>query len=751
MKTTPQEMTVTGQVTWLYHSSATFSAGILTTDEHRQLRFRGKFLVRKDEQVTLVGHMITHEIYGAQFDARTVRYTLDMAPAGLAAYLANNPAFHGIGPVKAQQIAAAFGSNFDTIMRDTPERLREVVHLSDETLTTLREEWLARSEMNALASWLSAYGLTHCQLTKIIERYGHQARTLLMADPYLLCRDVDGFGFARTDEVAQKLGTPKEHPGRLAAALRDIVVRQSEDGHCWIARDEVIRQAVKVLALDSLQAMTLVAERLDEVIDAAELVEEDDAQTTRVALPRLYLRERDLAHWLQAYGHRPCPHGPDMRQAGSLLATYTTNLTGRQRAAVKMALASQISLMVGAAGSGKSYTIAALFDIFDNLNLSVALCAPTGKAAKRLEEVAGTRAQTLHRLLGYNGREWAHTADNPLDIDVIIVDEVSMVDVDLAWHLFSAIDFTRTRLFLVGDHQQLPPVGAGNLLRDLLQNDYLPVCVLDQVIRQAGTLKENSNAILTGHLAPTAPGMSGTARPWYVIDTFKDADAVIPALLELLREKLPALGFDPVHEVQIVSPYRKGPLGTQRLNAEVQRLIQRERYGVELPPVRDGGRITFHIGDKVMQTRNNYGLDVMNGAIGVIDNITAVPRAEGTQRVLIIDFDGQQVQIPVGSDQERDLALAYVTTIHKSQGSEFPCVIVILHRQHAYMLHRNLLYTAVTRARKTAILFGDQTGMRLAVTTTTVEERRTWLSLWGTPRATSSTSPTTNEEEIPHA
>jgi len=751
VKIAPQEITVTGQVTWLYHSSATFSAGILTTDDHRQVRFRGKFLVRKDDRVTLSGRMVTHQVYGDQLDARTIRYTLEMEPAGLAHYLANNPAFHGIGPAKAQQIAAAFGRDFDRILRETPERLREATHLSDETLETLRREWLQRSEINALASWLSAYGLTHCQLTKIVDRFGHQAKALLMEDPYLLCREIDGFGFARTDEVAQKLGTPKEHPGRIAAALRDLIARQADDGHCWTEREAVIREAVKLLALDSLDAMTLVAARLDDLLDASELSEEDDGQTARIAVRRLHQRERDLAAWLTAYGRQAAPDTLSSAKITALISMYAGNLTTRQRQAVKLALTSTISLLTGAAGSGKSYTIAALFDILDNLDLNVALCAPTGKAAKRLEEVAGARAQTVHRLLGYNGREWAHSSENPLDYDVIIVDEVSMVDIDLAWRLFDAIDFARTRLVLVGDHQQLPPVGAGNLLRDLLTYDYLPVCVLDQVIRQAGTLKENSNAILKGRLAPTAPGMSGALRPWYVIDTLKDPEVVVDSLLELLREKLPALGFDPVRDIQIVTPYRKGPLGATRLNAEVQRLLQGECHGINLPPTKEHARVAFHIGDKVMQTRNNYMLDVMNGAIGVIENITAVPTDAGTQRVLIIDFDGQRVTIPIGSDQERDLSLAYVTTIHKSQGSEFPCVIAILHRQHAYMLHRNLLYTAVTRARKTAILFGDQTGMRLAVNTTTVEERRTWLSVWGTLRTKRATDLTTTEEDPIHA
>jgi len=743
-------VTLQGRVAWLYHSSPRFSAGLLLTDDARRVRFRGPFLLQVDERVTLIGRMTKHHVYGEQFDAQRLTYDLALEPAGLAQYLANNPAFHGIGPAKAERIAVAFGSDFDRVIREEPARVRDAAQLTEETLATLREAWLARTELNALASWLAAYGLTHYQLTKIVERFGHQAKTLLMADPYLLCREVEGFGFARTDGIALKLGVNKTHPGRIAAALRDLVGQALEDGHCWVERDALVQEAVRVLALDTLEAYDQVAHQLQTLLRDAVLVAQSDGMTLLIALPWVLTREADLAQWLQDQGRRRMP-GIGGAPLQARIAATGIALTPRQREAVKLALSSRLCLIVGAAGSGKSYTIAAVHEMVEATGRRVALCAPTGKAAKRLEEVTGCRAQTLHRLLGYNGRAWAASHEQPLDYDVVIVDEVSMVDIELAWRLFDAIDFSRTQVVLVGDHQQLPPVGAGNLLRDLLQYDYLPVCVLDRVIRQAGTLKENSAAILRGQLAPTAPGVPGTARPWYVIDTLQDPDAVVTALCELVRQKLPALGFDPVRDVQILTPYRKGPLGAQRLNLELQRVVQLERYGRELPPVDTQRHPVFYPGDKVMQTRNNYAMDVMNGAIGVIDAISVAATEDGAQRVLVVDFDGQRVQIPVGSDAERELTLAYATTVHKAQGSEYPCVVAILHRQHAYMLHRNLLYTAVTRARNTAILFGDRTGMRRAVTTTTVDERRTWLSLWGTPRATVPTPVTTEEEELTHA
>jgi len=740
-------ITVQGTITWLYHSSPTFSAGILTTEDRQQIRFRGKFLVQANERVRLTGVPVTHRVYGEQLDVQQLAYDLALDAAGLAAYLANNPSFRGIGPARATAIAQTFGADFDRIIREEPARLR-ALNLSEETIATLQREWLARAEINTLASWLSAYGLTHCQLTKIVDRYGHQAKALLTADPYLLCREVDGFGFARTDAVALKLGTPKDHPGRIDAAVRDQVLQQAEDGHCWVPRAELVRETTRLLALDDLDAQLRVAARVDALVAAGVLCEERAEDQTRLALPWVYQRERDLRAWLLAHRGEEVILGESRKRLSSHISIYGEQVTRGQRKAITTALTSRISAILGAAGSGKSYTVAVITDVAQALGQTVALCAPTGKAAKRLEEVTGARATTLHRLLGYNGREWARHHEDPLDQDIIIVDECSMLDIELAWRLFDALDFSRTRLILVGDHQQLPPVGVGNLVRDLLRYDYAPVCVLDQVIRQAGLLKENSTSILQGVVAPTAPGAPGIARPWYVIDSLREVDTVRAYLGELLATKLPSLGFDIVRDVQLVTPYRKGPLGTQALNLEIQRLVQQERHGRELPLVADQQRPTFYPGDKVMQTRNNYTLDLMNGAIGIVEGTSVVANEQGTQRVLLVDFDGRTIPIPLGSDQERELELAYATTVHKAQGSEFPCVIAIVHRTHAYMLHRNLLYTAVTRARQTAILFGDQTGLRRAAQTVTVDARRTWLSVWGTARGAADAEPALEEEQI---
>jgi exodeoxyribonuclease V alpha subunit len=298
-----------------------------------------------------------------------------------------------------------------------------------------------------------------------------------------------------------------------------------------------------------------------------------------------------------------------------------------------------------------------------------------------------------------------------------------MVDVPLAWHLFEAVDLLRTTVLLVGDHNQLPPVGPGNILRDLIQTRAIPTVILDKVVRQAGVLKENCTAVLKGEVRKTSEASVAGCRDWYLVDQFTDPMAARSFLLELFQERLDALGFDIIKDVQVLTPTHKGPLGTKELNEELQRLIQRKLWNTEVPPVTMGRRAPFLKHDKVIQTRNNYDLNVMNGAIGYVVDVLA----KGT---LVIDFDGMPVELEKGSPDLQDLQLAYALTIHKTQGSEFPCAVVVVHKAHSFMHHRNLLYTGVTRARRTAIVLGDHWGIQNCAKRCQVDDRRTFLPLF---------------------
>jgi exodeoxyribonuclease V alpha subunit len=438
-----------------------------------------------------------------------------------------------------------------------------------------------------------------------------------------------------------------------------------------------------------------------------------------VADPEIQRMETELAEVLKTAGRRS-PHA--VAEAEHLLDAEGGELNPEQRDAVGNALDFSISLVTGGAGSGKTYAVSTIASIAERLELKVVLAAPTGKAAKRLEEVVGHEASTIHRLLGFNGSTYSRDALNPIEADILVVDEVSMVDIALAWRLFQAVDRARTAVVLVGDHNQLPPVGPGNLLRDLVRSLAIPTTVLTRIIRQAGVLKENSTAILDGEVRPTSNSLVGARRPWYVIDKFTDRDDVQRMLLLLFEEVLQdRLGYDLTRDVQVLTPTHKGPLGTVELNIELQRLLQQKLFGVEVAPVEAGHRARPYPGDKVIQTKNDYELRVMNGAMGIVVNA-------GADGALVIDFDGREVEIEAGSDALGNVQLAYATSIHKVQGSEFPCAVVIAHKSHSFMHHRNLLYTAVTRAKESVVILGDRWGIDNCAVKRQVDRRNTFLS-----------------------
>ncbi|HOC92722.1 MAG TPA: AAA family ATPase [bacterium] len=409
--------------------------------------------------------------------------------------------------------------------------------------------------------------------------------------------------------------------------------------------------------------------------------------------------------------------------ASIALTRISGDLNPGQKKAVRTAIENATSLVSGGAGTGKTYTVSCIVDIYLDADMTVVLAAPTGKAAKRMEQATGMSASTIHRLLGYDGNVFQRGPDNPIDVDVIILDEVSMLDVPLCWHLFQAIDFSRTNLVLVGDHNQLPPVGPGNILRDLIQRKLVPTTILSEVVRQAGILKENSIAILSGRVPPNVEGTS-TRKEWYVIDKFKEPGEILKFILYLYENVLhEKLGFDLVRDIQLLAPMKKGVLGVDNLNIELQRLLQNKCFGYDVVPVRPNRRPKLHPNDKVIQNRNNYILDVMNGAVGYIK------RYDSDNGVYHIEFDDGVRQFD--NEAMKNISLAYSSTVHKMQGSECECVIAVVHKSQSFMHHRNLFYTAVTRAKKTAIIIGDRWGIKTCAERAFSDKRKTFLSLEG--------------------
>jgi exodeoxyribonuclease V alpha subunit len=757
------ETTLRGKIAHLYFTSENFSAGVLAVQSGpplaRDCKFSVKAGVRIGEEIILHGKWGKHNKYGVQFVADTLEYpSPEPGVEGLANYLANNPAFRGIGPAKAKLIADTFGEEFDNTLRENPEKIAQLCKLNAEQMETLQREWVARADINAISQWLSSFGLTHCQIRRIAEKYGNRAKQVLTDNPYILCEEVETFGFARTDIVALKMGIPKDHPGRIRACLTDLVRQEAEEGgHTYVHRKELIKTAVYKLSFDTLAAEQLIRDQLAVMCsdDASSLVEVEQDGEVLIAQRWLYKMEMDIYQWLlQSRDNIPlfCNAGtgnlePISDEALEYLFTVSmkdelSSASESQRQAIEMVHRSRISVISGGAGTGKSYTIARIYKIYRAINKTIGMCAPTGKAAKRMSQLAeGAEASTIHRLLNYNPIDgWYYCADNKLPHGLIIVDESSMCDIHLLWRLMSAIDFTKTQLLFVGDHNQLPPIGAGNVLRDILAHQIVPTHILIQCFRNAGQLKANCNSLLEGVLKPTTPVLPAGGREWRVVDQLEDTELVIESLRLLMRSEFRRWGFDPIEEAQIITPYNQGALGVNRINWELQKVWQYEEYNVELPEIdpekfkgsrEPSPRLYAH--DKVMQIKNDYKLGpegVMNGTTGVIQSVVTNDKNSIVYRVA---FDGidELVDIEAGSEQAKNLVLAYAVTIHKVQGSEYPCVVAVIHKHHTYMLSRNLVYTAATRARKTAILVGDRIGMRRAVNQVDSSKRRTWIGLLG--------------------
>ena len=705
--------TLHGTIGRIYFSGAKFTAGLLITEDAQDVRFTGKFCAAEGDSVTMVGSWVIDPKYGHQFKVQKLTYDLPQTSEGLKQYLAKHPAFTGIGPATAAKIVdyVASAEHLDRMLRQNIDELHDVLRIPKSTLQSLSEAWIANSAENEIRSYLAGFGLTHHQTQTLLERFGNSVVGVLRSNPYMLIKAIKGYGFKKVDKVARAMGTPKDHPGRIEAGLIYCLNEQFNSGHTWTPGSDLIALANDVLVLDSLDSKQIIRQAARKLVDDGDLVADGNAVST----PYYLEAERLISDTFCTYA---------WQQALLIHAhNHAAVLNEDQRRAYQMAMKHPISVITGGAGTGKTFVITRLTETFQAMNLSVALCAPTGKAAKRIEQLlieAGIKqqAKTIHRLLEYDGTTFnRESLSEPRDsnddedegYDVVIVDEVSMVDVPLMAELLGRMDLKRTRLILVGDHNQLPPVGAGNVLRDIVHHDLVPTVVLERVERQAGVLKANCTAILSGKLMPTAVNDGG----WQVIDLFTEPEHIQTHLRDLIINKIPKrLGYDPVRDVQIITPTHIGKLGTKTINAMMQHLLRDD-------PV---GKARFVVGDKVIQMTNDYTLGVMNGTIGCVESI----QTDG----VMIDFEGAGIRF-VEREKLASVQLAYALTAHKAQGSEFPCVIVLCHKSH-YFADRNWLYTATTRAAKTCVILGDQWGLRHVVKKNNVIQRRTFLSRWAT-------------------
>jgi exodeoxyribonuclease V alpha subunit len=700
-----------GMVESTRYSGDRFTAGQFRSDSGHSFPVVGCFRIEDNQSLKIRGRWECNKSYGWQFTVDQAEFDLKFDGDGLIRYLAMNPDITGIGPARAQQMVDVFGDDFENVLLESPERIAKTCKIAPAIIEQLRDKWHEDRYRNHLMVRLAAFGLTNYQSEAAFKAFGAGAVQIIEKNPYRLIGKARGLGFKTVDGIASGLGVTKSHPDRIKAGFNYILDQAQANGDCYLEYYDLMRKTKNLLATGEDRIKEILSDILDgggglgaECIDGHKLIGQK----------RLMTMERELSE-IFARGDEQSPHIASFTEARRGLAGFAPELNEKQLQALRCAMDFRISLITGGAGTGKTHLLRKLAELAELSGKTVTLAAPTGKAAKRLEEMVGMEAQTIHQLLGYNGSCFR---DLVLGSDLVFVDESSMISSDLGWQFYHSVDFRRTSVVMVGDHHQLPPIGPGNILRDLVNSEAIPITELEQVMRQRGVLKDKCTKLLSGTVdREEADGV------WYVIDQFQDAEKIQGIILDILLDKIDNMGFDQVRDLQILCPTHEGPLGTYTLNRLLQKKIQRKLHGVEVPE----GAIKLLTHDKVIQTRNNYDLGVMNGTIGYVSKINV----DGT---LSINFDGVgTVELAPDSEELYDIELAYALTIHKAQGSEFPCVISVIHRSHCSLPDRNMLYTAATRSRQMSVIIGDAQAIDGCAKRNQTVKRKTFLEHWLNP------------------
>ncbi|GLI95200.1 ATP-dependent RecD-like DNA helicase [Methylocystis echinoides] len=667
------------------------------------------------EFIQAVGVWITDRAHGLQFKADFLRTTPPTTAEGIEKYLGSGMV-RGIGPVLAKRIVAAFGVKTFEIIEAEPERMREVSGIGEFRAGKIVAGWAEQKAVRDIMVFLHANGVGTSRAVRIFKTYGHDAIQVMTENPYRLARDIRGIGFKTADAIAMKLGMAREAPQRVRAGISYALQEAMDEGHCGLPVEELVKLTVTLLDVDE----RIVRSALEAELADGEVVADAIEGKPCVFLRGLHLAERGAADRLLALA-RGAPPWPTIDAAKAIPwveARTGKTLAASQRAAVETVLTSKVAVVTGGPGVGKTTLLDAILRILAAKGTKLLLAAPTGRAAKRMADQTGLEAKTIHRLLETDPKNggFRRDADNPLDCDLLVLDETSMIDAPLMFSVLKAIP-PRAGLLLVGDVDQLPSVGPGQVLADVIASGALPVARLTEVFRQAAESRivVNAHRINRGEM-PEWPKRE-EASDFYFVEA-GDPEQGAAKVVEIVRDRIPRrFGLDPVADVQVLCPMQRGVLGARSLNADLQKALNPnmaekvERFGSSFAP-----------GDKVMQTENDYDREVFNGDLG---RILRIDQTEGN---LWVDFDGREVEYPFG---ELDtLVPAYATTIHKSQGSEYPAVVITLATQHYTMLARNLVYTAVTRGKRLVVIVGQRRALAIAVRTHGRKRRWTKLREW---------------------
>ncbi|MCY4287202.1 MAG: ATP-dependent RecD-like DNA helicase [Aestuariivita sp.] len=672
-------------------------------------------MISAGEWVTASGFWQNDRNHGFQFKAHFLQTSSPATTEGIQKYLGSGM-IPGIGPVYAKCLVDAFGMEVFDVIETMPERLREVEGIGPKRAEKIIESWQDQKVIREIMIFMHQHGVGTALSARIFKTYGTDAVQVMSENPYRLAKDIRGIGFRTADTIAEKLGIEKNAMIRISSGISYALSEATNDGHCGLPSNKLIELAETLLEVSREYVEAGLTQQLNE----REVIADNVGGTKCIFLSRLHFAERAIAQDIKRIRAGQLPWRQiDSEKAIPWIEKKTElKLATSQKAAIRLALKSKVVVITGGPGVGKTTIVNAILRILNAKSMKLKLCAPTGRAAKRMYEATGKEAKTIHRLLEFDPSSFGfkRNSRNPLRCDLLVVDEASMVDVRLMQSLLDAIP-SSAALLIVGDIDQLPSVGPGQVLADIIDSKAVPVVRLTEVFRQAA----QSQIITTAH-AINAGRLPNLKAPEKLADFYfvpaEEPDRAVTKIIELVTHRIPSrFSLNPINDIQILCPMNRGGIGAQSLNVDLQAVLNPKPAAT----IRRFGT-TFAAGDRVMQIQNDYEKDVYNGDIGMIE------RVDPEQGELSVDFDGRSVVF--GLAELDTLVLAYATTIHKSQGSEYPAVVIPVMTQHYPMLQRNLIYTGVTRGKKLVIVVGQKKALAIAIRRATGSRRWSKLNEW---------------------